>query len=73
MPGEADYEPFDSSPASQSQIGYLTQLLGQLGRYDWSKLDTTRASESIDKLNAVRRMAGIPFVPFDGMDVSRIS
>lgn len=65
--------PWDTSEATESQLTYIDQLLKRLAQHDWSPLDTTQASTVIDRLNSVRRTAGIDFSPMDGVDSGRRS
>lgn len=63
--GVAAYQPWDTSPPSQAQIDYIGNVVRKLGEHDWTSLaDTTMATHMIDKLNSVRRAAGIAFEQF---------
>ena len=53
------------TPPTEGQIDYIAHVVRKLGEHDWTSLhDTTIASHVIDKLNAVRRAAGIKYEPF---------
>lgn len=66
--------PWDMSPANEQQKRYLAALVERLHtEADWSTMDTTIASGCIDKLNAVRKAAGLGFAPMDGMDTTRLA
>ena len=56
--------PWDTSPASKSQLTYVSELLTELSQFDWATRDTTMVTQAIDGLNKARRAAGIPFRDF---------
>lgn len=64
--------PWDMTPATAQQVDYLSQLVKRLHEEaEWSEMDTTMASEAIDKLNRVRKAVGLGFKPMEGMDTTR--
>ena len=56
--------PWDMSPITHKQINYITSQLDAILHADLSVLDTTIASQVIDKFNSVRRALRIPFKEF---------
>ena len=62
--GVAAYDPWDRTPASQGQLDYIAEMTKRVAEHDWSHLDTTIASQVIDRLNSVRKAGNIKFEQF---------
>lgn len=69
MTAVADYDPFDTTPATKQQRKHFLALLDRLAtEVDWQTKDTQATSAAIDHLNRARKQLGLGYVEHDVND-----